>query len=325
MADRTTVAPTPAAVFDRRMALLLLVALALSAAYMTVNLRGNIAFALELRAIRLVALWQVAVAVAVSTVLFQTLTQNRILTPAIMGMDALYLLGQTGLVFLLGGLGYAGLDPALKFAAESLIMTTMAATLFAPMLKGRTDMTLMLLTGVVLGILFRSLAALLARLIDPNAFAVVQSVSFADFNTLRRELVWPALAVTVAGTVIAWRARHLLDVAALGRARAIGLGLDWTRTVPALLVLVALLVAVSTALVGPVALLGLIVVAGAERLIGSRRHARLLPAACLVGISILVGGQLVLQHGLGGASALGIVVDFAGGLLFLALLAGGRR
>ena len=39
----------------------------------------------------------VGYAIAVSTVLFQTITDNRILTPSIMGFDSLYRLIQTSL------------------------------------------------------------------------------------------------------------------------------------------------------------------------------------------------------------------------------------
>ncbi|TIT98729.1 MAG: iron ABC transporter permease, partial [Mesorhizobium sp.] len=80
------------------------------------------------------------------------------------------------------------------------------------------------------------------------------------------------------------------------------------------------------ALVGPMAFLGLLVVSLAERIVGTNRHAILLPAAAFTAIIVLVGGQTILQHALGGEGSLGIVVEFAGGLVFLAILfAAGRR
>ena len=153
--------------YERR--LWLLIALA----FMFVGLRGNLALALELRAVRLLALVQVGVAIAVSTVVFQTVTANWILTPSIMGLDALYLSCQTALVFEFGELVFASLDPRLKFFGEVGLMTTLLALLL-PMLRRRFDIGLLLLTGIVLPVLFRSLSTLLARLIDPNEFAVVQ-------------------------------------------------------------------------------------------------------------------------------------------------------
>ena len=310
---------------DRRLIILAAIALAATVAFMTLGLRGNIAFVLELRGIKLLALIQVAVSIAISTVLFQTVTVNRILTPSIMGLDALYLFGQTALVFFLGILGYSALNTGIKFGVEVLLMIALATMLLWPLLRTRVDMNLMLLMGVTLGLLFRSLSALLSRLLDPNAFAIVQAASFANFNTLRADLTILGTIVTLGAAILCWRARHLLDIIGLGRETAIGLGVHWTKAAAGLLLLVALLVAVSTALVGPVAFFGLLVAALAERLMRTQRHALLLPAAALVAIIVLVGGQALFQHGLGGASTLGVVIEFGGGLLFLMLLIAGSR
>jgi len=296
-------------------------ALLCAAAFMTLGLRGNLAFVLELRAVKLLALVQVAVAVAVATVLLQTVTGNRILTPSIMGLDALYLLGQTVLVFLLGGLGFASVDPRVKFLCALLAMVGVAAVVFLPILRRQVPLFRMLLTGALLGILFRSLTSLVARLIDPNDFAVLQGSGYANFSAVRGDLLALGLALTAAGAVAAWRMRHVLDVVALGPAAAIALGIDWRRTVTGILTLVVMLVAVSTALVGPVVFLGLLVVALAERLTGTQRHAVLLPASALIAVAVLVGGQTVLQQVFGGAGTLGVIVEFVGGALFLFLLA----
>ncbi|RWG51868.1 iron chelate uptake ABC transporter family permease subunit [Mesorhizobium sp.] len=311
---------------EGRLAMMAAVAVLVSVAFMTIGLRGNLAFVIELRALRLAAMVLVGVAVAVSTVVFQTVCANRIITPSIMGLDALYVFCQTALVFALSGFGFAGIDPRLHFLGNFTVMKSLALALFLPMLRRRFDLTLMLLTGVVLGVLFRSLTTLLARLLDPNDFAVLQGAVFASFNTVEPDLMLLAGVITVAGVAIAWRARHVLDVLALGTDTAIGLGVAWRGMAAGLLVLVAALVSASTALVGPMAFLGLLVVSLAERIVGTNRHAILLPAAAFTAIIVLVGGQTILQHALGGEGSLGIVVEFAGGLVFLAILfAAGRR
>lgn len=310
---------------ERRLLFLAGAALLCIVAFMAIGLRGNIGFVLALRATKLAALLQVSVSIAISTVIFQTVTNNRILTPSIMGLDALYLFGQMLLVFLLGGLGYAALDAQLKFGGEIVVLMALATGLLSPMLRRRAEMGLMLLAGIIFGILFRSLHSLLARLVDPNDFAVVQGASFANFNDVRTDLLAFASILTIAGIVIAWRARHVLDVIALGADTATGLGISWSRTVTGLLLLVSALVAVSTALVGPVAFFGLLVVALAERVVDTRSHAALMPAAMLTAVIILVGGQTLFQHALGSSSTLGVVIEFVGGLAFLVLLVFGSR
>ncbi|TIP75316.1 MAG: iron ABC transporter permease, partial [Mesorhizobium sp.] len=187
-----------------------------------IGLRGNLALVIELRAVRLAAMVLVGVAVAVSTVVFQTVCANRIITPSIMGLDALYVFCQTALVFALSGFGFAGIDPRLHFLGNFTAMTSLALALFLPMLRRRFDLTLMLLTGVVLGVLFRSLTTLLARLLDPNDFAVLQGTVFASFNAVEPDLLLLAGVITVACVAIAWRARHVLDVLALGTDTAMG-------------------------------------------------------------------------------------------------------
>ena len=310
---------------DRRLLCLGAAAIVCIAAFMTIGLRGNIGFVLLLRATKLAALLQVSLSIALSTVIFQTVTNNRILTPSIMGLDALYLFGQMLLVFLLGGLGYSALHPQLKFGGEVMLLMGLATGLLLPILRRRTDMGLMLLAGVIFGVLFRSLQSLLARLVDPNDFAVAQSASFANFNDVRTDVLIFATILTALAAMIAWRARHLLDIVALGADSATGLGVAWARTVAGLLLLVSSLVAVSTALVGPIAFFGLLVVAIAERVVDSRRHSMLMPAAAFTAVIILVGGQTFFQHGLDNSSTLGVVIEFAGGLAFLILLFLGSR
>ncbi|AXC51062.1 enterobactin ABC transporter permease [Paracoccus suum] len=286
---------------------------------------GNRSFILQLRATKLAALLTVSVSIGVATVLFQTVAANRVLTPSIMGFDALYVLMQTLLVGALGIAGFANLPPAAKFAAEILAMAGLATLLFSTLLgRGAQDIPRTILTGVILGVLFRTLSQFAARVMDPNEFAVVQSISYASFGRVQAGLLPYATglaALAVAGAM--WLAPRL-DVMALGRESAVSLGLPFNRMVMGTLALVAVLVAVSTALVGPVPFFGLIVAGLAHALTGSARHARLLPAAGLIAAIILVTGQMLFERVLGQATTLSVVVEFAGGLFFLFLLLKGR-
>lgn len=310
---------------DKRLALIALVLLAASAAYLLWGIGGNWRFVLGLRAGKLAGMLVVGASIAVATILFQTVSQNRILTPSIMGFDALYVLLQTALVAGLGVTGFVMLPAGAKFAAEALVMIAAAMALFGLLLgRGAQDIARMILTGVILGILFRSLAGFLARVMDPNAFAVVQAESFASFSRVDLVLLpWAAGAAALA-VLAAFRLSSRLDVMALGRPVAVSLGLRYEAMALAALALVAVLVSVSTALVGPVTFFGLLVSALAHSLISSARHALLLPAAALLGGAILVIGQLVFERVLGQQSALSVVVELLGGLFFLWLLLKGR-
>lgn len=309
------------AVPDKRLATLLVLLLALCAAFLTLGARGDWGFVLAWRGTRLAALLVVGAAIATATVLFQTVSGNRILTPSVMGFDALFVLLQTGLVFALGGVGAAALPALLRFGLEFGLLMGAALLLFGTLLgSARQDLHRMVLTGLILGVLFRSLSGFLQRLIDPNDFVVAQASSFASFGAIDSQLLALAAFLSAAAGLGAWRMRHRLDVLALGRDPAIGLGLDHARSVLLVLVLVAALVSASTALVGPVTFFGLLVTALADRLMRTHRHALLLPAAALIAGIALVGGQLVVERLLGLTATLGVVVEFLGGLAFLVLV-----
>ncbi|MEM1079357.1 MAG: iron chelate uptake ABC transporter family permease subunit [Pseudomonadota bacterium] len=295
-------------------------------AYMTLGVKAGWAFILPFRGTKLVALLTVAVSISTATVLFQAITHNRILTPSIMGFDALYVLLLTGAVYGLGGFAVADLPPLLVFAVTAGIMVGASLMLFGTLLlsKGQ-DLIVMILTGVIFGTLFRALTSFMQRLIDPNEFSVVQVASYARFNDIETEILWPAGAVMAVALIAAWRMRYRLDVLMLGRETAINLGEQPRTRYLQVLVIIAVLVSVSTALVGPVALLGLLVVALAHVVTPTPHHAILLPSAALISAITLVGGQTVMERVLHLTTPLAVIVDVLGGMVFLFLVLRGLR
>lgn len=298
------------------------VLLALSCgAYMVLGARGNWSFVLSFRSAKLAALLLVGVAVATSTVLFQTITRNRILTPSIMGFDALYILILTAAVFFLGAQSVVRLAEEGIFAVNVSVLMAASLLLFGALLRqARNDLMRLVLTGIIFGTFFRALSSFMMRMIDPNEFAVIQVASFARFARIETELLLVAAALT--GLVLAqtWRIRHRLDVLALGHEASVNLGESPRRGEIQALILVSALVSVSTALVGPVAFLGLLVVSIAHMVTPTPYHRVLLPSAALISCIVLVAGQTVLERVLGLTTPLSVVVDFLGGFLFLALL-----
>ncbi|SPJ25300.1 iron chelate uptake ABC transporter family permease subunit [Palleronia abyssalis] len=285
------------------------------------HLRTPVGLILSLRAEKLAALVLVGAAVGNATVLFQTAAQNRLITPGIVGFDALFVFLQTMLVLILGGAGYSGLSPLPKFAVETGCLVLAATALFAALLrKGAEDVLRMILTGVILGVLLRGLSGFAQRILEPSEFAVVQQASIASFGAVDARLLPIAGAALVIAMALSWRLSPRLDVAALGRTKAQTLGLPFDRTILAGLSLVSVMVAVATALVGPVTFLGLLAANLAYRLTDTHRHAVLIPAAAMIGATILIAGQFAFERVLGLQSSLSVVVEFAGGLLFLALV-----
>lgn len=289
--------------------------------FMTVGVQGRWDFVLPFRASKVATMLLVAYAIAVSTVLFQTATGNRILTPAIMGFDWLYMLVQTCLVFFLGSGAIASADQRLLFAIEAGTMVLFSGLLYwAIFVTARRSLHMLVLTGVVLGVLFRSLAGFLQRLIDPNEFSFLQDRIFASFNSPHQGLLLVSAVAVLGASLVGLRSLRAWDVLTLGCDAAINLGISHRREVTRILVIVALLVSVSAALVGPVTFFGLLVAHLAYLLMPSFRHIHLLPAAFLIAAICLVGGQMVLEQVLAFDTNLRVIIDFLGGLTLIALL-----
>ncbi|WP_224371073.1 iron chelate uptake ABC transporter family permease subunit [Hyalangium versicolor] len=306
--------------------LLAVVAVCCLAVFMTVGANGQWDFVLPFRARKAATMALVGFAVAVSTVLFQTITQNRILTPAIMGFDSFYVLLHTVLLFMLGSSTLAKVDPRLLFVLHVGLMLAFTAVLRRWFFSGtRHHLELLGLAGIVVGILFRNASAFLQRLIDPNEFVFLQDRFFATFNNPDQGLLLVSGVVTLGVSLYGVRLLPACDALVLGREAAISVGVSHDRVVARVLMLVTLLVSISTALVGPVTFFGLLVANLAYVMLRTYRHALLLPGVALLAVSLLLIGQVILERVLGFDASLRVVIEFFGGVAFIVLMLKGAK
>lgn len=290
--------------------------------YLCYRAEGNWGFVLPYRGQKLLAMLLVGSAIASATMVFQTLTANRILTPSIIGLDALYLLSKMLVIFLAGTTAAQAARPPLwQFYLDTALMTAAAAALFATFLPLLArDIYRLLLIGIIFGVLCNKLTDLMARMLDPAAYTSFQAVAYARFDRARADLILPAAFIIGACLAWIWYKRHTLDILALGREQAINLGVAYPRELLTLMLTVSLLVAVSTALVGPTLFFGLLVSALACRLFPVPYHAIQLPAACLLACAILIIGQTLFERVFHFAATLSILIECIGGSVFLYLL-----
>jgi len=304
-----------------RLAVVLIVAAVLCFAFVFWDIRGAFEYIVERRTTAVIGMVIVGAAVGTASVAFQTVTGNRILTPSIMGFDALFMLIQTALTFAVGSTALALWNVTGRFFAEMIAMVIVCMLLYTWLLVGaRRSLQVVLLVGIVLSTLFRSISLFLQRIMDPNEYQVLQDTFFASFNSIQAEIVPVAGIIVAVACAGLWLLRNPLDVMGLGRDTAINLGVRHQRVTVWVLFLVSVLIAASTALVGPSTFLGLIVAHLAYQLAGSYRHAVLLPFVIGVTVITLVGGQFVMEHLLGFSTALSVIIEFVGGLLFIGLL-----
>ena len=289
--------------------------------YLTTAVKGDWGFVLLLRGKKLLAMLLVGSAIASATVVFQTLTANRILTPSIIGLDALYLLSKMVVIYFLGSAAQLAQPPQWQFYIDTALMTATAAVLFATFLPLLArDIYRLLLIGIIFGVLCNKLTDLMARMIDPTDYTRFQAIAYARFDSARADLILPAALIIGACLAWLWHKRHVPDILALGREQAINLGIHYPREQLTLMLTVALLVAVSTALVGPTLFFGLLVSTLAYRLFPVPYHAIHLPAAALIACATLVIGQTLFERVFHYTATLSILIEGIGGIVFLYLL-----
>ena len=305
----------------RNILISVLLLLSMAAIFLFYRLGNNWEFALKLRSVKVIAILIVAASVAYSSVAFQTLTNNRILTPSIMGFESLYLLIQTIIVYMYGDETYKVLSSIDNFLVSVIGMIGFGLLLYFMIYKkGKDNIYLLLLVGIILGTLFSSLSSFMQLLIDPNDFFIVQGKMFATFNKINTDLLWPSSIILVVLLFFGFRMTKYLDVMALGREQAINLGLNYNGLVKLFLVMIAILVSISTALVGPITFLGLLVTNLTYELFKTHKHSIIIAACCIVSAVALLAGQFIMERILNLSTPLSAIINMVGGLYFIYLL-----
>ena len=291
------------------------------ACFLLLFIRGSFDFTFPRRLTMVGAMVVAAFTQGIGTVVFHTITHNRILTPSIIGFDSLYVLMQTLMVFVFGGTVIANTEGIPKLVTQTVLMVVFATILYRWLFSSRLgSLYVLLLVGVVLGLAFDSVSVFLQRLLSPTEYDTLSVELFARLSDVDADYLPLAFGVCAVVGVIVWRRRFRLDVLLLGREQASSLGLSHKRELTVMLVLIAVMIAFSTALVGPMTFFGFIVATLAYQLAGDYRHQFVLPMAFLLGLLTLVAGQFVMQHIFYAGGLLTILIEFVGGLLFLVIL-----
>ncbi|MDP1416965.1 iron chelate uptake ABC transporter family permease subunit [Peribacillus simplex] len=303
-----------------RIIILAVLAAALTAGYIFWDLGPNWDYALPRRVIKIIAIIVVGCAIAFSTVIFQTVTNNKILTPSILGLDSMYMLIQTGVIFLFGSTHIMIINKNLNFLITLAAMLIFSSLLFKFMFKKNRNIYFLLLIGIIFGTLFGSMSSFMQVLIDPNEFQIIQNKMFASFNNVNTDLLTLAIILMIAAMIYFMRFLKYLDVMSLGRDQAINLGVDYDFVTKRVLIVVTVLISISTALIGPITFLGLLVANVAYQFIKSYQHKHIIPGAMLISVVALVGGQFIVERIFTFSTTLSVIINFVGGVYFIYLL-----
>ncbi|MFR1709262.1 MAG: iron chelate uptake ABC transporter family permease subunit [Clostridium sp.] len=260
--------------------------------------------------------------IAFSSMIFQTVTNNRILTPSILGLDSLYMFVQTISVFLFGVSSIFMTNKNVNFLLSVGVMLIGTLILYKLLFKknGSNNIFFLLLVGTVLGTLFKSMTSFMQVMIDPNEFEVLQSKMFASFANVNTDILLISIIAILIIFVLVYEDIKKLDVMLLGRDQAMNLGIDFDKFSRKILLIVAILVSISTALVGQITFLGLLVVNLSYQFFNTYKHSYQIIGSILISIIALVGGQFVVERILNFGSTVSIIINFIGGIYFIYLL-----
>lgn len=315
-----------------RARLLLMAVLALGAAalYMLVNVDFEneklFAYAMRIRAPKLFAMMITAFAIGGASLVFQSVINNTIVTPCLLGMNSLYMLIHTAVIFAAGSGSILAVNAKAAFGVDLLIMGTAATVIYSILFrKTGHNVLYVFLIGTVLNSFFGSVQSALTRIMDPNEYDSLLADLVASFANVNSEIMVIA-ALVLAFVVFALRKElALLDVITLEKDQAVNLGVDYDRCIRRLLLGVALFIAVATAMVEPVSFLGLILANLSRQLLKTYRHSQLILGSVFFGIIILVGGQLIVEQVFTYTVPVSVFITFFGGIYFLYLLLTERR
>lgn len=278
-------------------------------------------YILSLRIPTLAVMVIAAFAIGSASIIFQSIINNRIVTPCLLGMNSMYTLVHTAVVFAAGSGSLLATNSNLSFAVDLIIMAVAATFVYSYLFqKTGHNVLYVLLIGTVLSSFFGSIQSTMVRVMDPNEYDALLSTLVADFNNVNAEIILFSLVILAALVIFLWKDLKLLDVITLGKDQAINLGVDYDRTVRRLLLGVVLCIAVATAMVGPISFLGLIIANLARQLLRTHKHSHLIIGASLMGMLSIIAGQMISQHIFSYAVLVSTFITIGGGIYFLYLL-----
>lgn len=282
-------------------------------------------YALKNRFLQIAAIAIVAICIAVSTVIFQTLCNNKILTPAIIGLDSLYMLLQSALIFSLGSANLSVYKNDINFLITLACMVVFSLGLYKILFSSDKSIYLIMLLGLIFGTLFSTLSSFFEILIDPDEFMVIQGRMFASFDNVAFDVLALAYIVTLLSFIWIFRYMKFLDPLSLGKDLSINLGINYQKISKHLMIIIAILTSISTALVGPITFLGLLVVNITYELFKSSKHSILLLACVLISILALLGGVFFVSRVFDYNTTISVIINFLGGIYFIYLVLKGNK
>ena len=285
-------------------------------------------FILQRRLLKLLVMVIVSCAIPISTISFQTVVQNRFLTPGVLGIESLF-------VFILSGLYYFESLVGLKVEQSALIYAVtitiqiILLLLLMNVSKGilLSNFKVLLLLTMAFSILLRNASTFLQVLMDPNEFDKLQSSLYPSFQKMNAQpiLIFGALVLFGLLMIVFFKLRHKLDALHLGVEGAKMLGINTKRLSNVVIVIVIIMTSLSTILVGPLQFLGFMIANLTYQLTKEYKHGVLWLFSAILGLVIVLSAQLIVERVFLLTIPISVFIEGIGGVLYLILLVKGEK
>ena len=278
-------------------------------------------FSMKIRTPKLLAMLVAAFAIGAASIVFQSVINNTIVTPCLLGMNSLYTLLHTVVYFAFGSTSFLAVNESAAFIADLLLMIVVATFIYGYLFKKTSyNVLYVLLIGTVLTSFFGSIQETMVRVMDPNEYDALLLTLVAGFENINGGIIFSCVVLLALLAFILRKDLALLDVITLGKDQAINLGVDYDRCIRRLLMGVTACIAIATAMVGPISFLGLIIANLGRQIMRTYRHTHLILGASLFGMMALVASQCLLEHVFAYAVPVTVFINLGGGMYFLYLL-----
>ena len=269
---------------------------------------------LELRLPRTLLAMLVGAGLALSGAVYQGIFRNPLVSPDVLGVSS-----GAGFGAVLGILLW-GTGSGTSVVAFVCGMASVGLAYYFSRSRGSVSMMSLVLSGIIISSIFSALISLVKYAADPYdklpaiTYWLMGSLGKADFDRLQ-VIALPMFAAGAFLLAMRWR----INILSLGEEEARSLGVNPARIRNIAIIAATVLTALSVTACGIVGWVGLVIPHMCRRIVGVD-HARLLPAACLVGAIFLALVDICARSLLAAELPIGILTALLGAPFFAFLL-----
>ena len=285
-------------------------------------------FILQRRFLKLLVMVIVSCAIPISTISFQTVVQNRFLTPGVLGIESLFVFIQSGLYYFESLVGVKVEQSVIIYSVTIAIQIGLLLLLMNASKGMRlTNFKVVLLLTMAFSMLLRNASTFLQVLMDPNEFDKLQSSLYPSFQKMNAQpmMIGVAIGLFVLLMMVFYKIRHQLDALHLGVDGAKMLGINTKRLSNVVIVVVIIMTSLSTILVGPLQFLGFMIANLTYQLTKEYKHGVLWLFSAVLGLVIVLAAQLIVERIFLLTIPISVFIEGIGGVLYLILLVKGEK